>query len=272
MTARDLIRGSLRLIGVIASGETPAASESLDALESLNSMIKSWSGQRLTLFRIQREVFELVPQKASYTMGPLGDFNTAKSAEILGAAYGNLIKTPIFEQPEPPEDDPLTIEDESLVIPDPIIVGYTLSSNFEIPMEVINYQKFQGIQLKDTPSTIPTQIYREDLGALDRLTVWPVPSESCAVVLYGKKDLSTFEDLDAEIDLPSTYEEALKYNLAIRLAPEYGKEPSGAVVTIARESLATLRKNNSPVVMMKSDAFGLADNAKRFNILSGDFR
>jgi len=41
-TARDVINRSLRILGVLASGEAATASEANDALVALNSMIDSW--------------------------------------------------------------------------------------------------------------------------------------------------------------------------------------------------------------------------------------
>ena len=42
-TAGDIINGSLRLLGVLAEGETPSADTSQDALRAMNQMIDSWN-------------------------------------------------------------------------------------------------------------------------------------------------------------------------------------------------------------------------------------
>ncbi len=46
-TARKLIARALRLIQVLAAGETPNASEAADALEAANAMLASWSASNL---------------------------------------------------------------------------------------------------------------------------------------------------------------------------------------------------------------------------------
>ena len=46
-TAGDLINGSLRLLGVLAEGETPSAETSQDALVAMNQMVQSWNTERL---------------------------------------------------------------------------------------------------------------------------------------------------------------------------------------------------------------------------------
>lgn len=271
MNARDLITSALKTVGVISAGETPSAGEASDGLSALNMLIESWSADNLALFQLKREVFELVPNKGQYTVGIGGDFNTSKPMTVMGAAYGNLIKTPIYEQPEPPEDDPLTIEDESLVIPDPIIVGYTLSSNFEIPMKVLPYQMWMGISLKETSSSIPTEVYVHKESPLEILTFWPVPSETCAFVLYSQKELSRFPDLDENIDFPPGYSEAIKYNLALRLAVDYGREISPRVDKLASDSLARIKVKNAITPIMKSDVMTGCYNPGRklSNIFSG---
>ena len=42
-TAGDIINGSLRLLGVLAEGETPSAEISQDSLTAMNQMIDSWN-------------------------------------------------------------------------------------------------------------------------------------------------------------------------------------------------------------------------------------
>jgi hypothetical protein len=49
-TAGDQINRALRLLGVLAEGETPSADMSNDALTALNQMIDSWNTERLSVF------------------------------------------------------------------------------------------------------------------------------------------------------------------------------------------------------------------------------
>lgn len=253
MNARDLITSALRTIGIIASGETPAASEMQDGLSALNMMIKSWSTQNLALFTMKREVFELQAGKGQYTIGIGGDFDTARPMHVLGSAWGNLIKTPIYEDVEVPgiptpeePDPPPTIEQQ--------LVGYALSSDFETPMCILNYQDWMAIQLKETQSSIPTQIYVHNEEPLEKLSFWPVPSENCGLVLYSKKEISQFPDLDEEIDLPAGYEEAIKYNLVLRLALEFGREISPRIDKLASDSISNIKRKNTKTAKMISDA------------------
>lgn len=90
-TVRDLIKGSLRLLGAIAPGETPSADEQAEALLALNSMISSWSTESLTIYSRVRESFTLTPGQQMRTLGVGGSFNTSRPMEIEEAKLLSLI-------------------------------------------------------------------------------------------------------------------------------------------------------------------------------------
>ena len=56
-TAGDQINRALRLIGMLAEGETPSSETSNDCLVALNQMIDSWNTERLSVFSTQDQVF-----------------------------------------------------------------------------------------------------------------------------------------------------------------------------------------------------------------------
>jgi hypothetical protein len=68
-TVRDLIKGSLRLLGATATGETPSSEEQADALATLNALLDSWSLERLMITEKIREQFALVAGKQSLYNG-----------------------------------------------------------------------------------------------------------------------------------------------------------------------------------------------------------
>lgn len=69
VTAQDIIYKSLRLLGILASGETPTASEGQDSLYSLNSLIDSFSANPQFYYYSQDEKFTLVNGQYIYSMG-----------------------------------------------------------------------------------------------------------------------------------------------------------------------------------------------------------
>ena len=80
MVTSDLIRSSLRLIGAISSSESPAADESMDALEALNMMLNSWGAVRF-LSKNTPTITHILNGSTSYTIGSGGDINTTRPTD-----------------------------------------------------------------------------------------------------------------------------------------------------------------------------------------------
>lgn len=233
-TVRDLIRGSLRLIGAVATGETPSADEQTDALSVLNDMIDSWSTERLLIYSIIREEFPLVVGQQSYTIGAAGNFNTTR---------------------------PMRIEHAGIKI--------SGTNPIELPMNILNRDEWAGIVVKSTQSSIPTMIHSEGTYPLDTLDLWPVPSATNTLVLYSWKALTSFASVNTTLALPQGYAKALRYNLALELAPEYGKTASDLVVEQAAEAKGNIKRMNiRPSFLGVDDA--LLSERTSFNWLTGE--
>lgn len=231
MTAADLIKGSLRLIGAIATGETPSADEQSDALVVLNDMLESWSIDGLLVYQRVRENFALVPSQQTYTMGVSGNFNTSRPTRIVEA-------------------------------------GIEINGN-EIPVYIMNEQEWRDIGIKSLQSTIPQRLYTDGSYPLENVNLWPIPSAANNLILYSLKPLTSFTSTSNTVSLPPGYSRALRYNLALELAPEFGKAPSVVIASIASESKADIKRQNTQPVYMKSDAFGLVSR-KPFNWFTGE--
>lgn len=234
MTGRDLIRRALMLIGVLAEGENPSAPQQSDGLESLNDLLDSWSTEGLIIPHVVREEFSLVPGQASYTMGPGGDFDTAK---------------------------PIRIEKAGLLLVGP-------GEPSELPVDILNLDQWACIGMKSQQSDIPTKLYEESTHPVTTLFPWPVPRTAHKLVLYSQKALSRITNPNAEIVLPEGYARALRYNLAIEVCSEYGRSMSPEALLIAGSSKEVIKRKNIKPVYMTSDAVGLASRG-RFNILTG---
>lgn len=235
-TAADLIKSSLRLIGAIASGETPTAAEQADAFAVLNQMLDSWSTQELAIYAKVREEFSLTAGQQLRTMGASGNFATTRPVLIEAA----------------------TIEDQSS------------SGTPEYPLDIIYVQQWAGITQKSLESTFPQTLYVEDTYPNLNLYFWPVPSAANKVVLYSLKPLTAFASTATTISYPPGYEEALRYNLAIRLAPEFGLNASPDVVALAMEFKANIKRKNIKPEFLKCDG-ALLSNNHSYNIYRGEY-
>lgn len=235
MTGRDLITASLKLLGALAPGESLEASEASDGLAAANRMLDSWSNESLVIFDKVREEFVLTAGKQSYTMGTGGDFNTSRPMAIEEALLRVTTVTPIIE----------------------------------LPMDVLTVEEWELIRIKALQSTYPLYLYAEPSYPLATINIYPNPTAANSVVLYSRKPLSQIATLDTALSLPQGYEEALTYNLAIRLAPEYGRAVPDVVGGIAAESKAAIKRTNHRSRFLRVDR-SLESKPDFFNWLTGD--
>lgn len=232
-TVSDLIKGSLRLIGAIAQGETPTSQDSADALSALNDMLDSWSNDGFLIYNRVIENLTIVASTSSYTLGSGGDFDTARPMRIVKA----LVKQS--------------------------------GDNTEFPIKILNSDEWSRISDKTLTSTLIQAIYYDPNFALGTINVWPVPSANGTLILYSDKPLTTYSLISETVTLPPGYKKALRFNLAMELAPEYGKAVSQDIAMQAMESKAAIMRTNTEPVLMTSDVDGLINRSVPFNIYTG---
>ena len=223
MTANELIGRTLRTIGVLASGETATSNEAADAFTILNNMVDTWGTERLTIYTVARTAFNLTASTQDYTIGSGGTFNIVRPVWIVAAS----------------------------IIPDR---GASSAQLVELPItNALTVKEWQQIGIKGTTSSYPTAFYYDKTWAagLGQISVWPVPDNSNAqLVLYTPTALTQFTDPTTAYTFPPGYEEALRYQLALRLAPEFGVDLSPDVRLLASQTFANIKRaNTSPDVL-----------------------
>ena len=218
-TARDIIRGSLRLLGVLASGEQLSAAEAADGLEALNAFLDSASNEHLTAWVIERLDVPLVPGKAVYTWGvPGGDIAHPRPVHLEGA------------------------------------VLRLVENDYEYPLDLVDQAQYQAVALKTQPSLYPSLVWYEPTYPLGTLHLWTVPEQANTLGLLPFVPLTRLSSLDAVVTFPQGYEQWLRYGLAVILAPEYGKEPSATVVATLAQSVSAIKRTNTVVPTLGMDA------------------
>ncbi len=234
-TAGDIINGSLRLLGVLAEGETPSAETSQDALTAMNQMIDSWNTERLAVFSTQDQVFNWPVGVKSQTLGPSGDF------------VGNR---------------PILLDD-STYFRDP-------STNVSFGIKIINQQQYDGIAVKTVTSTYPQVIWLNMNYPDIEMYIYPVPTRLLEWHFISVDELTQPATLATELHFPPGYLRAFRYNLACELAPEFGVEPSPQVSRIAMVSKRNLKRINNPDDVM-SMPYSIVATRQRYNIYAGNF-
>lgn len=233
-TAGDQINRALRLLGVLAEGETPSAATSQDALMALNQMIESWNTERLSVFVTQDQVFTWPAGEISRTLGPSGDFVGLRPVLMDDATY------------------------------------YVAPNGVSYGIKFINQQQYDGIAVKTVTSTYP-QVVWINMGYPDiTLTVYPKPTQDLVWHMISVEELNQPADLSTPLYFPPGYLRAFTYNLAMEFAPEFGVEPSPQVQRIAMTSKRDLKRINNPDDVMALP-YALVANRQRFNIYSGNF-
>lgn len=86
--ASDIIKGALRSIGALGTGETPDSDTSNDALLMLNDMIDNWSNQKMMLFCVQEVIHELTTSQFVYT---IGGASASVGATFVGSISGTTL-------------------------------------------------------------------------------------------------------------------------------------------------------------------------------------
>ena len=219
-TARAVIESALRLTGVLASGEAAGAAEAADALVTLNDLIESLNNERLMIPELSRDTYTLTANLAAHTIGPSGS-----SPNLTG-------------------DRPIRIEAASLI---------ESGEDIEHPMTILTFKQWQAIPDKTVTSTIPYYLWYETEVTIGRIHLFPVPTAAQTLALYTWKVLSTFTNLTTDITFQPGYNRMLRFNLAVDLAEEYGRDLRPSTHQIALQSKETLKSQNAPMEDLRCD-------------------
>jgi len=234
-TASDLINGALRLLGVLAEGETPSAETSADALLAMNQMIDSWNTERLAVYSTQDQVFTWPAGVISRTLGPTGDF------------IGNR---------------PVLLDDATYF--------RDASTGVSYGIKIINQQQYDGIAVKTVTSTYPQIIWLNMTHPNVEMYVYPVPIRALEWHFISVDALTQPASISTELAFPPGYLRAFRYNLACEIAPEFGVEPSPQVQRIAMYSKRNLKRINAPEDLM-SLPYSITGTRQRFNVYAGNY-
>lgn len=211
-TALEVITSSARLFGAIGPIEALTSEEAADGLVSLNELLESLSNESLAIYAITQESFATVAGTASYTIGSGATWNTTR---------------------------PLRIES-----------AFIRSSSIDYPVRVLSREEYDGITAKTT-RFMPNRLFYDTTVANGTVYLHGVPDAVYSLFLDSYKQLQSFAALNTAVVLPPGYKRMLRYNLAVEIAPEYGRTPNPIVAGIAMKSLAALKRLNARTPKLK---------------------
>lgn len=198
----DLVAGALRLIGVVAGGDDPAAEDLDVGVSALNEMLNSWNAQHFSVYTIVNHTHTLTAGLGVYTIGDGGMIDVPRPTKIESA-------------------------------------GIT-QSGLRTELGLIPARVWAGIPDKAARAKQPLNLYNDADYPLSALSLWPVPKATCTLDLWVWSEITEPLDASDTLDLPPAYERCVRFSLAVTLAPEFGREASATVMAISQSSKAEL--------------------------------
>lgn len=183
VTRDDIIKRALRLLGVLAQGETPSTDQVSEAAIALNGLVKAWQADGMPLWAIKQRSVTLIADTASYTL------DTPKPLKILQAWNHDSTSN---------VDIPMRI----ITKQEYNILGNKTSSGNPIQCYYDPRRDNGILYLFPVPATA-------QVGVNSISLVYQAPFED-------------FDASTDTPDFPQEWYDAITYGLATRLAPEYG--------------------------------------------------
>jgi len=182
LTRNQIIESALRKLGVLAEGQTPSTQNYSDGMMALNTVISQLRAVGMPLWARSEHTF--TPTTGTYTIGT-----------------GMTLDTPF---------------------PVKLLQAIRTENNAKIPMEVISRQEYN--QLPTSNSDSPLKVNYQPFINYGTISFWPTPTSSntATVTLVYQRPFQYFTSSAETMDFPEEWYSALIYNLAVRLAPEWG--------------------------------------------------
>lgn len=217
-TASSLILDGLVMIGDKTIGGTLTTAEETYHLRRLNSMLDSWSLERLMCYQIVQESLALTASTGSYTIGSGGAFNTTRPTRIV---------------------DPCFIRD---------------SNNIDYRVDLINADAYGRITAKTIDGGIPRYLFYDTafVTSLGTIFLWPEPQASLTLYINSPKQITQFALISDTMVLPPGYELAISSNYGIFAAAGF-KPISAELAKVAKESKAAIKGVNIPEGILRMD-------------------
>ena len=149
------------------------------------------------------------------------------------------------------------------------------NGGLDYPVSILSLQEYELIGLKTLNGPWPKAVYFNPGEESGNLFVWPNPSQG-EMHLFANTLFSRYSNINDDIVLPQGYNMILRWCLAERLMPMYGKNSPTQIAMIqqfAAQAKATVKRTNmAPAqVAQYSDALLVGRQKDAGWILSGGF-
>jgi len=196
-----------------------------EGLEALNQMLNLWSAERIMVYAVTKESLTLTVGTGTYTIGTDGTFDTVRPQKLIDAYIRD-------------SDD--------------------LDHWVDVSMTQNEYNAISD----KTATGRPEHLYYSSEYPLGKIYFDLIPETEETFILDSWKQITEFASLEATVALPKEYEKALRFNLALDLAPEYGVVLDKTIIQQAVLGKLIIENINAPAVEPAK-----FDRAIRINLL-----
>jgi len=196
----DIIKGALRELEAIGAGESPSPDEYADAVDCLNAMLLNWQADESFVNNLALQTFTLTAGTVEYTIGPTGDFVTLTRPLRILSAYITLDST-------------------------------------DYPMEILGIGDYYKINNKDAVTGPPCYLFYQPTGTVGTITLWPGPDTAYGLSIQVQPEFVPYANQDTALGVSTEWYDAMIYNLAVRLAPQFGVPLKPSTAAFAKRSL-----------------------------------
>lgn len=262
-----IIKRAARLVGAIASGETPDSDTVKDFSDAMNAMAKHWQTEGINIWTMGEAILFQQLEQVRYTLGSGSADNATESFaqstisadEALGQTTISVTDTSLMTAADYVgiELDDGTLQwstitsktSTTILIPDALtdsassgnlVVSYT--TKMVRPLKIISARRYNFASAIDTPLTeydrveyqkqpnktstgvVSAYFYDRRGGAntTGYIYLWPQPSiVDEAVKFTFARPIQDFSTAANNADFPDEWFQALAFNLAVVMGPEY---------------------------------------------------
>jgi hypothetical protein len=120
------------------------------------------------------------------------------------------------------------------------------ASNNDYPLQIISNDQYSDIWQKTLATSYPSYVYFREEYPLMVANLYPVPDIAYTLYLEAWATIGSIASLSTSVDLAPGYISALKYAVAVKMAPEYRLHDSFPIVQQqADKTLAWVKRVNS---------------------------
>lgn len=189
-TTRDsIITSALRKLGVLGDYESLDTTRRDAAILAINPMIKHLAALGMPLWAVTQQTIPMsLWTGPSVTIGP-----------------GQTINQAVF--------------------PLKIVQALRIQNTYEVPLDIQNFNNYNLITNKQSTGA-PITLFYHPQNYFGTIYLWPIPDSSWqstgSLKIRYQREFQDFDNGTDEPDFPKEWHEVLIYQLAVRLAPEYG--------------------------------------------------